>query len=54
MKSYNLLVDPRFLIIAGVCLVIESILTPGFQLTASLIGGGLIGWNIGRWQKGDY
>lgn len=38
----------------GVALLIESLLTPGFQPVASVVAGGLIGWNVGGIVKGDY
>lgn len=41
------------LVIAGLLTVTESIYTPGLQLMAALVGGGLIGWNIAALTKGD-
>ena len=38
----------------GVALLIETLLTPGIQPVASIVAGGLIGWNVSGIIKGDY
>lgn len=40
-------------ILVGIAAVAESVYTPGFQLFASLAGGGIIGANIRPLIKGE-
>ena len=42
-----------FFILFGAAVVVESIYTPGFQLLASLAGGGIVGANIRPFLKGE-
>lgn len=49
----KIITHPLTWIAVGAALLIESLMTPGFQPVSSMLSGALMGWNISRLFAGD-